>query len=120
MAQLSRLFPVLERIPAVADAAARGAAAPTDVRAAADALKALLRSIAARAPLAVVIDDVQWGDRPSAALLREVLSPPDAPGLLLVAVCRNDAPGGSPFLEELLANPPGEQRAVELGASRKS
>jgi tetratricopeptide (TPR) repeat protein len=104
---LVRIFPVLARPPspdAPAPDPARDATAPRDLadlrRQAFAALEDLLAWTAARAPLVVVIDDVQWGDLDSAALLGEILAPPRPPGLLLV-ICHRSEEATGPIVATL-------------------
>jgi predicted ATPase len=43
------------------------------------ALRSLLRRVAAREPVILVIDDLQWADSDSLALLEDVMRPPGEP-----------------------------------------
>ena len=54
-------------------------------------LRELLVNLAQRGPLVVAIDDVQWADGDSLAMLRAVLRPPHAPALLLLCTYRSDS-----------------------------
>jgi len=82
---LVRLFPVLARVPLLSHAPTTGAASDDELlRRGSEALRELLARIADRRSLILWIDDAQWGDRGSIALLRSLLRPPDAPHLLLI------------------------------------
>ncbi len=54
-------------------------------------LRELLERLAARHPVVITIDDLQWADFDGLALLREILRPPDAPPILLLATIRTGA-----------------------------
>jgi len=89
---LVQVFPVLRRSPVFAFAVTDESRDPHELRRRAFAgLRAVLTRVAERHPLVVAIDDLQWADADSLSLLMELLRPPDAPALLLVATVR-DAP----------------------------
>jgi len=107
---IPRVFPVLGRVDAIAraHAAAPEARDPLELRNRVfEGLRGLLRSVAARAPLVLLIDDLQWADVDSLLLLRELLRPPDAPPLLLLVTTRSDQASGN---EDL----PGDVRELVL------
>ncbi|HVY27045.1 MAG TPA: AAA family ATPase [Polyangiaceae bacterium] len=105
-AELLRVFPVLRGIPAL-ERRAEGrpeTAEPQELRRRAFmALRSLLGAIADDRPLLVHIDDLQWADVDSVALLEQVLHAPGAPALLLVGSFRSEALGKTNVLSELLA-----------------
>jgi serine/threonine protein kinase len=104
---LAQVFPVLRQILATVRMVS-----PTDhvepqvLRAqASSALRELLRRLAARRPLVLVIDDLHWTDADSLQLLRELLRPPLAPRLLLVLTLRDGDLGQVPQAEADAAVP---------------
>jgi len=88
------VFPVLRRVRALVPdepGARPGAVDPMERRSRVfAALRGLLSHLAARAPLVVIIDDLQWADADSVALLDALLAAPDSPTLLLVGTMRSD------------------------------
>jgi len=90
---LARLFPVLLRVQEVERGRSR-VVEPLDVqelrRRAAAVLRELLSALSERAPLVLVIDDLQWGDLDSGSLLLESLGLPYPPALLMLAAYRSE------------------------------
>ncbi len=115
-ALLGTLFPVLRRIDAFAgqvDEELLGA--PHRLRRRAfGALRSLLSALAAERTLVLFIDDLQWGDADSAALLDAVLEPPDEPPLLLLGCYRAEDRLRSGFLQRN-----GEVRGEERRGERR-
>jgi tetratricopeptide (TPR) repeat protein len=99
---LARLFPVLRRVPEIAALPQPFLGDPHRMRRRAfGALRELLASLAERQPVVVYVEDAQWGDSDSAALLLDLVRPPRAPPILLVLTYRDDEAEASPFLSEL-------------------
>jgi hypothetical protein len=89
-ALLAQVFPVLLRVDAFARPASVANLDPQELRARVfGALRELLAGLARRALVVLVIDDLQWADADSLALLAEIVRAPDAPRLLLCATTRD-------------------------------
>ena len=100
-----RLFPVLKQVQSIATAPtskiildAQGAR-----RRAFAALKELLARLSDRSPLVIFIDDMQWSDADSFALLDEVIGSEGAPSVLVVFAHRSGDTDASKHLESLLS-----------------
>ncbi len=101
---LARLFPVLESVEGVREAAHSLAETPDRRelrRRGTRALRDLLIRIGARSKLVLAIDDLHWGDVDSALLLADVLAADPPPRLLFVGTARLDDSERGPFLREL-------------------
>jgi hypothetical protein len=106
VATLVHLFPVLERLHPVrrllSKAKPRGDAMQERQRAE-SALRDLFSRLAARSPLVIWIDDLQWGDLDSATILRDWLQQPARAPFLLVLSYRSDEVTTSACLRHVLA-----------------
>jgi serine/threonine protein kinase len=111
---LARMFPILRRIEAVLGASEEslgGADVHELKRRGAACLRELLRRLSRRAPLVLWIDDLQWGDTESAALLADIAAGDNPPALLLVCSHRSADAITSPCVRALVEAVPG---AIEL------
>jgi hypothetical protein len=103
-APLAQVFPVLQRVPAFADAARKPGPEldPLELRRRAfAALRETLLRMSEQRAMVVVVDDAQWADDDSYALLTELTRPPEPPRILLVATVRS----GAASAEAVLARP---------------
>jgi serine/threonine protein kinase len=101
---LSRLFPVLLRVPAIAEPAVRGFEPPDPLelrRRGFGALRVLLSRLAHDQPVIVAIDDVQWGDADSGTFLADLLHHPEPPAALVLLGQRAEDERTSPLLGAL-------------------
>ncbi|MBI5531311.1 MAG: AAA family ATPase [Deltaproteobacteria bacterium] len=108
-------FPVLRRVEVLAEAPHVAIADPQEMRARVfAALRELFSLLCERHPVVLSIDDFQWTDSDSVALLSELLRPPEAPPLLLIVTWRTavESPKSTRFP---IPNLPGEVRHVHLG-----
>lgn len=102
---LTRLFPILRRVDAVAEIRQRperSANAQELRRRGFAAFRDLLGRIADRHPVVLVIDDLQWGDSDSADLIADVLRSEEPPVILFIACYRSEEVFSSTALRTLV------------------
>lgn len=90
-ALIPQLFPVLGRVRAFSDAprAAGLAREPAVVRDLTfQSLRELFRRLSTHCPTVLILDDLQWADGESLALLDELLRPPDPPPMVVIMLSR--------------------------------
>jgi eukaryotic-like serine/threonine-protein kinase len=106
VAALPRLFPAMQRVPAIARARLDREPSATEPlvlrRLAFEALRELLARLAARARVVIYIDDLQWSDVDGALLLEELVRQPAAPAMLTVVSFRSEEVGSQRFLQRLI------------------
>jgi len=120
---LTKLFPVLGRVKAIANAPVRSNLVPDaqELRQRTfAALRELLTRVSDRHPLVIWIDDLQWGDRDSSTFLADLCAPPQQPALLLVLSYRSEDLASNAtlqYLHQILANQRvvGNWRQIVLG-----
>jgi len=121
---LTRLFAVLTGVSAAArKRAGVEVSEPQELRRRGlAALRELLARIADQRTVVICIDDLQWGDRDSGVLLRELMRPPDPPPLLLLVSYRTEDVHRSPILRTLAegASPGTVRREFEVGSLSRS
>jgi len=111
---LPTLFPVLDRVPAIADAPRTRIVADPQARRthAFDALRETLQRLGDRYTVVLFIDDMQWVDRDTTALLADLMRAPDPPPVLLVLATR--AEGAEPVVD-LVRRMDAAQRLIDIG-----
>jgi serine/threonine protein kinase len=121
---LARLFPVLKDVGTFENRRGEEIPDPLELRRCAfAALRDLFSRMADRHRVVVFIDDLQWGDADSIALLLEIVAPPDPPPFLLVLSYRSEDAKTNPQLQELgavVAGPHLDRADIELGALAES
>ena len=103
-ATLSRVFPVLRQFADWSATPHQDTQVPDPQelrRRAFRALRELLRRIGSRRLLVLHVDDLQWGDADSAALISDLLRPPDAPVALFLCAYRSEYESNSVCLKAL-------------------
>src|SRR5262249_3680879 len=102
MASLTRMFPVLRRLRLGAAHWKSDETDPIETRRRAiSALRELFAHIARNGPLILALDDLQWGDTESAALLQDLFAGTDSPPALWLACWRTDDEEAGPCLGAL-------------------
>jgi serine/threonine protein kinase len=103
---LAKLFPVLKQVEIIEQAKGNVLSIPGSQelrRKAFAALRELLTRLAYKKQLVICIDDLQWGDADSAALLWSLLCPPDPPPLMLIFCYRSEEAETSPMIKTILS-----------------
>ncbi len=87
---LPTLFPVLDRVPAIANAPRTRQLADPQVRRthAFNALRETLQKLGESRTVVLFLDDMQWVDRDTTTLLADLMRAPDPPPILLVLASR--------------------------------
>ncbi len=118
-ALMTQIFPVLRGVQVISEAPLPldDVRDPQELRSRAfAAVRELMARLAERKPLLLVLDDMQWSDADSLALLREIMRVPEPPALLLVLALRESTgTGGDDGMAPVDASDmPGDVRHLHL------
>jgi hypothetical protein len=106
MYALARLFPVLERVDAVAQGPKKLIPDLQELRLRAfAALSELLGRMRDRRPLVIFVDDLQWTDSDSIVVFEYLLSQPEPTPFLFVATHRSEGAKDNALLQQILGLP---------------
>ena len=114
---LGRVFPVLRRVPVIAQARSRVSAIEEPIelrRVAFRALRELLQRLGDQRPLVLFSDDLHWADAGSARLLSTVFEQPEAPAVLFIGAYRSDEVDRSAFLQAVQSTEGGAWKDAAL------
>jgi AAA ATPase domain len=111
LGELADLVPLIRERVTVPDASEPGLAGERYVLF--GAVAALLSAASAREPVVLVLDDLQWADPPTVALVRHLLAVPSRPRLLVIGTHRAAEPGPSPELATAFSQLRRDERVEE-------
>jgi serine/threonine protein kinase/tetratricopeptide (TPR) repeat protein len=111
---LAHLFPVLRRVPSIEEVPQQTGDLQLLRQRAFGVFRELIRVLGRQQRVVVFIDDVQWGDSDSAALLVDLMRQPSAPPLLLVTTHRAEDDATSVFLADLRQRWPADAEVRDL------
>lgn len=111
---LPTLFPVLDRVPAIANAPLTRQLADPQVRRthAFEALRGMLQRLGESRTVVLFLDDMQWVDRDTMTLLADLMRAPDPPPILLVLASRVE---GSEAILELVRRMDVDPVMIDVG-----
>lgn len=98
---LAQLFPVLERVPGFSRSSDTNVDSLELRRIGSWAFRTVLQFLSKKERLVLCIDDLQWADQDSIALLREALSSPAPQSLLVLLGHRRDSQTATSFVAEI-------------------
>ncbi|HMJ14721.1 MAG TPA: AAA family ATPase, partial [Polyangiaceae bacterium] len=117
---LSRIFPVLERVPVIAASPKRDVPDPHDLkRRAFDAFAELIARMRDRAPLILMVDDLHWLDEDSLRFMRALFVQPEPAPVLLLCAHRSEDVQRNALLQSVRQaasdNPALDARTLDVG-----
>jgi tetratricopeptide (TPR) repeat protein/CheY-like chemotaxis protein len=114
IADAIRMFPVLADLRGAHAPASTEQVSPDDLRRRAhDAVAELFFEVAETKPIAIILDDAQWGDIDGARLLERLITDPMGQRIFVVLAYRDDEATDSELLDHIAQIPQSERRYDE-------